>query len=137
MTHEYPRGLRGPVVQDVALGVIWLAFLGLVDVPGGVRALMLCANPIVFGWGLATLHFPAQVVIDEEGVRFARYGRAHRFAWKDVERVSVRRFLVRDRVLVRIEPSGGAWRGKYWILESIDGFDRAVRDLQRSKTAEV
>ena len=70
-------------------------------------------------------------MIDEEGIRFARYGRAHRFAWKDVERVSVRRFLVRDRVLVRIEPSGGAWRGKYWILESIDGFDRAVRDLQR------
>jgi hypothetical protein len=132
MTHEYPRGLRGPVAQDVMLGVLWLAFLGFVDAPPGVRALMLGAIPIVFGWGLVTLHFPAQVAIDEEGIRFARYGRAHRFAWKDVQRVSVRRFLVRDRVLVRIEPSGGAWRGRYWILESIDGFDRAVRDLQRS-----
>ena len=35
MTHEYPRGLRGPVAQDVALAVLWLAFLVLVHVPGG------------------------------------------------------------------------------------------------------
>jgi len=130
MTHEYPRGLRGPVAQDVALGVLWLAFLVLVDVPGGVRALMLGAIPIVFGWGMVTLHFPARLEIDDDGVRFARYGRTHRFAWKDVERVRVRRFLVKDRVLVRIEPSGGAWRGKYWILESIEGFDGAVGSLE-------
>jgi hypothetical protein len=129
MTHEYPRGLRGPVVADVALGAAWLVFLFLVDVPG-VRALMLCAIPIVLAWGLVTLHFPSRVEIDEEGAAFARYGREHRFAWRDVTRVRVRRFLVRDRVLVRVEPSS-AWSGRYWILDSIDGFEALLAELDR------
>jgi hypothetical protein len=130
MIHEYPRGLRGPIAQDAALAVLWLAFLTIVDLPAGVRALMLGAIPIVLAWGVVTLHFPARLEIDDDGVRFARYGRTHRFAWKDVERVRVRRFLVKDRVLVRLEPSGGAWRGKYWILESIEGFDGVVGRLE-------
>jgi hypothetical protein len=130
MTHEYPRGLRGPVVQDVALAIAWVVLFAFLELPRGARILLLCAIPIVFAWGLVTLHFPSRVEIDGEGVRFARYGRAHRFAWKDVERVRVRRFLVRDRVLVRIEPSGGAWRGRYWLLDSIDEFENVVRELE-------
>jgi hypothetical protein len=109
---------------------VWVAFLGLVDVPGGVRALMLGAIPIVLAWGVATLHFPSSVEMGDEGIAFARYGRVHRFAWKDVHRVKVRRFLVRDRVLVRIEPSGGAWRGRYWIVDSLGGFEGVVGELE-------
>jgi hypothetical protein len=30
---------------------------------------------------------------------------------------------------VRIEPSG-AWRGRYWLLDSISGFDDLVRRLE-------
>ena len=130
MTHEYPRGLRGPLMQDMALAAAWLLLLVVIDLPGGVRALMLGAIPIVLVWGAVTLHFPSRVAIDVDGVAFGRYGRAHRFAWKDVQRVRVRRFLVRDRVFVRIEPSGGTWRGRYWILDSIDGFDRALAELE-------
>ena len=133
MTHEYPRGLRGPMAQDLALGAAWLAFLFLVDVPG-VRPLMLGAIAIVLAWGLVTLHFPSRVEIDEEGAVFERYGREHRFAWKDVTRVRVRRFLVRDRILVRVEPSG-AWRGRYWILDSIGGFEGLVEELERASAA--
>ncbi len=130
MTHEYPRGLGAPAVQDAALVVAWAAFFSLVELPAGVRALFLAAIPVVLGWGIVTLHFPSRVEIDEEGVVFARYGRAHRFAWEDVERVRVRRFLVKDRVFVRIEPSGGAWRGRYWVGDGIAGFDRIVSELE-------
>jgi hypothetical protein len=129
MTHEYPPGLRGPAAQDAVLVVAWVAFLALVDVPVGVRGLMLAAIPIVLGWGAVTLHFPSRVEMDSEGVTFARYGRAHRFAWKDVRRVKVRRFLVRDRVLVRIEPSA-AWSGRYWIVDSMGDFEGVVRELE-------
>ena len=131
MTHAYPRGLRGAGAQDAVLVVAWVAFLFLPDVPAGVRALLLGAIPIVLVWGGVTLHFPSEVAIDEAGVTFARYGRAHRFAWKDVARVKVRRFLVKDRVLVRIEPTGGAWRGRYWLLDSMSEFEEAVRELER------
>ena len=41
----------------------------------------------------------------------------------------VRRFLVRDRVLVRIVPAR-PWRGRYWILDRIDRFDELVRALE-------
>jgi hypothetical protein len=55
----------------------------------------------------------------------------HRFAWREVRRVKVRRFLLRDRVLVTLEPSGGAWRGRYWLVDSLSEFDRVVHALEQ------
>jgi hypothetical protein len=131
MRCEYPRGLRGPALEDAVLALAWLALMGLVDLPAGVRATMLAAIPIVLLWGAVSLHFPSSVEIDDAGVEFARYGRVHRFEWRDVRRVRVRRFLLRDRVLVRIEPSGGAWRGRYWIVDSMTEFERVVHALEQ------
>jgi hypothetical protein len=131
MRCEYPRGLRGPVLEDAVLGLVWLALLVLVDLPPGVRATMLAAIPIVLLWGAVSLHFPSRVEVDDAGVAFARYGRVHRYAWSDVRRVRVRRFVLRDRVLVRIEPSGGAWRGRYWIVDSLPEFERLVQTLEQ------
>jgi hypothetical protein len=54
--------------------------------------------------------------------------------WRDVKRVHVRRFLVRDRILVRISPAP-TWRGRYWLLASIDGFDALVSELESRKTS--
>lgn len=132
MKREYPCGLRGPAREDALLIGTWLVFLVLVDVPAGVRLLMLAAIPIVLAWGAVSLHFPSRVEIDDKGVAFARYGRVHRFPWKDVRRVRVRRFVLRDRVLVTIEPSGGAWKGRYWIVDSLPGYGGVVDALSRA-----
>jgi hypothetical protein len=131
MRSEYPRGLRGPVLEDAVLGLVWLLLLVLVDLPSGVRATLLAGIPIVLLWGAVSLHFPSRVEVDDEGVEFARYGRVHRFAWRDVRRVRVRRFVLRDRVLVRLEPSGGTWRGRYWIVDSLPEFERVVQALEQ------
>jgi hypothetical protein len=128
MTHGYPRALRGPALHDAMLALAFLVFLVL-QRDGPFRTFMLLAIPAVLAWGAVTLHFPSRVEIDDGGLAFHHYRRVHRFAWKDVTRVRVRRFLVRDRVLVRIEPAS-AWRGKYWILDSIDGFDALVAALE-------
>ncbi len=128
MTYE-ARGLRGPGAQDAALAVAWVAALAFDSLPHTVRALFLGAIPIVLVWGVVTLHFPSRVETSDDGITFVRYGRAHRFAWRDV-RVRVRRFLVRDRLLVRLEPSGGAARGRYWITDAIDGFEALARELE-------
>jgi hypothetical protein len=130
MTYEYPRGLRGPIVSDVALVFAWSVFAAVDDVPAGVRRAMLVAIPVVLLWGLLTLHLPSRVVIDAEAVTFERYGRAHRYRWEDVRAIRVRRFLVRDRVLVRVDPSGGAWRGRYWLLDTMEGFRAAITALE-------
>ena len=128
MTYEYPGGLRSPARVDALLAVAWVVIAILGDIPA-LRAALLVAIPLVLAWGWATLHLPSRVDLDDAGVAFHRYGRVHRFAWKDVTRVRVRRFLVRDRVLVRIDPSG-AWRGRYWLLDSIVGFDELVKRLE-------
>jgi hypothetical protein len=133
MRCEYPRGLRGPALEDALLAFAWVALLVLVDLPAGVRASLLAAIPIVLAWGAVSLHFPSRVEIDDAGVAFARYGRVHRFEWRDVRRVRVRRFVLKDRVLVRIEPSGGAWRGRYWIVDSMQEFDRIVQVLEQKR----
>jgi hypothetical protein len=128
MTHVYPRALRGPLVQDGTLLLAW-AVAFFVQGPGGFRTFLLVAIPVVLAWGAATLHFPSRVLVDDDGIAFSRYGRVHRFAWADVVRVRVRRFVVRDRVLVRLEPTS-AWRGKYWIIDTIDGFEGLLATLE-------
>jgi hypothetical protein len=87
------------------------------------------AIPAAVAWSLVTLHVPSRVDIDGAGISFSAYGRAHSFAWSDIRRIRVRRFVVRDRVLVRIEPAG-LWRGRYWLMDSLQGFDALVRELE-------
>jgi hypothetical protein len=128
MTHAYPRGLRGPALHDVMLVFAWFVALFVIDV-AQVRLMLLVAIPLVLAWGIVTLHFPSRVAIDDAGVTFFHYGRAHRFAWSEVTRVRVRRFAMRDRVLVRIDPSD-ALRGRYWLLDSIRDFDTLVTALE-------
>ncbi len=127
MTHTYRHVLRGPAVHDAVLSVAWLVVF-LFGGAGGFRTFLLVGIPIVLVWGALTLHFPSRVELDDEGVAFVHYGRAHRFAWRDVARVHVRRFVVRDRVLVRIEPAS-AWRGRYWLLDSLEGFEPLMAAL--------
>jgi hypothetical protein len=111
----------------LVLALIVLLFTG----PRGPLSLVLAAGiPVVLGWGILTLHFPARVEMDGDEIAFFGYGRVHRFAWHDVERVRVRRFLVRDRVLVRISPAP-PFQGRYWLIDSIDGYDALVSALER------
>jgi hypothetical protein len=130
MEHRYPRKLfvASILLQDVLL---CLVFVGIVAVrPSGAFAHALAvAAPLVLAWGALTLHFPSKVVLSDLGVSFHRYGREHRFAWNEVQAVRVRRFLVRDRVLVRILPSP-PWQGRYWILDGIERFEELVRSLE-------
>ena len=83
----------------------------------------------VLAWGMATLHFPRRVTWDDAAITFSAHGRAHTFAWRDVAHVRVRRFLVRDRVLVRLLPSP-PWRGRYWLLANMEGYEALVAELE-------
>ncbi len=128
--HRYTgaRWLTAIALRDVVL----LAALGLAlgsRTHGTLGLLLGVAIPVVLAWGLLTLHYPSTVELDDEGITFRAYGRAHTFAWRSIERVRVRRFLVKDRVLVLLSPSP-PWRGRYWLLDSIDGFDELVRALE-------
>jgi len=128
--HVYPKvgWIRSPVAQDLALALALGAVLALR--PHGPLALALAAAiPATIAWSLLTLHLPSRVDVDHEGIVFSAYGREHRFAWRDVERIHVRRFMVRDRVLVRILPSS-LLRGRYWLIDSIEGYDGLVWTLE-------
>jgi hypothetical protein len=127
MTHAYSRALRSPLVHDTLLGAAWLVVF-FVEGSGPFRTFLLVSIPLVMAWGAMTLHFPSRVAVDETGIAFSRYGRVHRFLWTDVARLHVRRFVVQDRVLVRVEPAP-AWRGKYWILDSIEGWSALLAAL--------
>lgn len=118
--------------QDLYLAAALAAVLAIF--PEGRLALALAAAiPIVVAWSVLTLHRPSRVAADDDGIVFSAYGREHRFAWRDVERIHLRRFLLRDRVLVRILPSPPL-RGRYWLFDSMGGYDAAVKILeQRSR----
>ncbi len=115
------------LLQD---GIVLVA-LALAAWTGGPWGAALAIGAIAsLAWGLVTLHFPSRVEVTDDAIAFSAYGRTHVFAWCDVARVRVRRFLVRDRVLVRVVPAG-AWRGRYWITDGLDGYDALVAELER------
>ncbi|HEY3593477.1 MAG TPA: hypothetical protein VGL13_06375 [Polyangiaceae bacterium] len=116
------------VLVLVMAGLLWAG------PKGPLTTTLLAGIPIVLIWGILTLHFPARVEMDGEHIAFFGYGRVHRFAWSAIDRIRVRRFLVQDRVLVRITPAS-AFRGRYWLLNSIDGYESVVRALEeRART---
>jgi hypothetical protein len=117
-----------PYAEDAVLALAF-AVVAL-SLRGPFAAAMLLAIPAVFAWGMVTLHFPAEVRWDGERVAFSAYGRTHTFLWKDVARVDVRRFVVKDRVLVRLRPAS-AWRGRYWIQDGVPGYEGLVAELER------
>lgn len=131
MIFAYPRAryVLAVLAQDLLLSALLLAF-AIFRPSGAFAAPLAIAAAAVLAWGIFTLHFPSKVELTDVGVAFFGYGRVHRFRWSSVERVKVRRFLVRDRVLVRLGPSP-AWRGRYWIVDGIDGFDALVSELER------
>lgn len=135
MIFAYPRAryIAGVLGQDILLASL-LVVLVIVR-PSAAFALPLAiATGAVLAWGVFTLHFPSKVEVTGDGIAFFGYGRVHRFAWTTVDAVLVRRFLVKDRVLVRLRPSS-AFRGRYWIVDGIDGFDALVAELERRRPA--
>ena len=130
MTHSYPRrGRLALALQDVLLALVFAGLL--VERPHGPLGIaLLLAIPASLCWSLLTLHFPSSVDCTADAIAFHRYGRVHRFEWRGVERVRVRRFLVRDRVMVSLSPSP-TWRGRYWLKDSLDGFDALVAALEQ------
>jgi hypothetical protein len=120
-----PRAWLEDVVLLVALAVLFLFH------PVGALTLPLAsAIGVALLWGYATLHVPSRAEVTPEGVAFSRYGRTHAFAWREVQRVRVRRFVVKDRVFVRLSPSP-PWRGRYWLRDSLSGYDALVKDLEK------
>ena len=115
--------------QDVVLFFALAAILVFAP-PGPFTAALALAIPLVVGWGILTLHFPARVEADGEGIAFFGYGRVHRFAWSAIQRIRVRRFIVRDRVLVRISPAS-PWSGRYWLIDSLQNYQDVVRLLEK------
>jgi hypothetical protein len=129
LTFAYSRGRWiARVVAEDALLAVALAFAAA---RGGALGVVLGAAIVATAaWGIVTLHRPSRVDTDAEGISFSAYGRTHAFAWKDVRAIHVRRFVVRDRVLVRLSPAG-AWRGKYWLTDGLEGFDVLVKELEQ------
>ncbi len=129
MICAYDRGrfVTRVLLQDglVVLAVALAAWSG-----GPWGAALATGATAALAWGLVTLHFPSKVELTDDAIAFSAYGRRHVFAWGDVTRVRVRRFLVRDRVLVRLTPAG-TWRGRYWLTDGLGGYDALVAELER------
>src|SRR5687767_11768936 len=131
-TYSYPHRewLKRVFLEDAYL-VLAIPLIVLLHPPAPLATVLLVAIPLVVAFRIVTLHFPSRVTLDDAHLVFFAYGRTHRFAWSEIERVHVRRFLVRDRVLVRITPAP-PWRGRYWLTNGIDGYATLVAKLEDS-----
>jgi hypothetical protein len=129
MRHEYPPSRRAAaVITDLLLIGIAIA-IPLTRAAGSLSIVLSIAIPCVLAWGVITLHYPRVVDIDDHGIAFRAYGFVHRYEWSNV-RVHLRKFIVRDRVLVRLSPSP-PWRGRYWILDAFERYDALLAELEK------
>lgn len=126
MIHRAPR-LRtlGQDLVLVAMPAVALAASG-----GAAWTWLLAAAGLaVLAINALTLHFPHEVEVDAEGIHLRAYGREHAYAWRDVT-VRVRRFVVRDRVYVRIEDRARGLRRGYWLLASLGDHDALLAAVE-------
>jgi hypothetical protein len=132
MRHAYPRARRiASIATDLLLVAVAIG-IPLTRPAGSLTIILSIAVPCVLLWGAITLHYPRTIEVDAAGIAFGSYGLVHRYRWADVT-VHVRRFLVGDRVLVRLLPAP-PWRGRYWILDSIDDYPALIAELERRVT---
>ncbi len=118
------------LAPDAVLALAWIWLLLAHPVTGRLRLLLLVAIPLVVAYGLISLQYPSEVLLDEEAVTFRAWGRAHSYRWAEVAgTVRVRAFLVRDRVYVRIGPFH-PWRGRYWLTDRIERFPELVERIR-------
>lgn len=128
--YAYPRARDvAATATDLLLASVAIALLVTRSV-GPLWTALGVAIPLVLAWGVLTLHYPRAVVLDDDGIAFEGYRRAHRYEWRDVSAIRVRRFLTGDRVLVRLLPSP-PFRGRYWLLESMIGYRELLAELER------
>ena len=90
--------------------------------------LLAASGVCVVGFNVATLHFPREIATDHDGIRLRAYGREHHYAWRTC-RLRVRRFLVRDRVLLRVLDVETGRSHRYWLTTHLSDYDALVRDL--------
>ncbi len=129
MIHALGKSRRfAAVATDLLLAFVFVANLAT-RAQGPLSRVVMVAIPAILAWGVLTLHHPREVEIDDAALSFRAYGRTHRFPWSAIERLHIRRFLVRDRVLVRITPSP-PWRGRYWLLHGFDRWPELVAELE-------
>jgi hypothetical protein len=129
MRHAYPPARRVALIATDLLLLGIAIVVPLTRTAGSLALVLSIACPCMLAWGIVTLHYPRSVELDEQGITFGGYGRAHRYPWSAVQ-VHIRKFLVRDRVLVRVTPCP-PWRGRYWILDAIDGYSTLIAELEK------
>lgn len=134
MLHRYPPSRRAAAIAtDLLLLGIAIA-IPITRAAGSFSIVLSIAIPCVLAWGVVTLHYPRSIELDEQGITFGGYGRVHRYPWSAVQ-VHLRKFLVRDRVLVRLTPCP-PWRGRYWILDAIEGYEALVTQLEKKQISD-
>jgi hypothetical protein len=125
------RRARWRVVLSDAVLVALPVLLVLRGQGWGFGWLLALSGLFVWGINLLTLHFPHEVEITPGELVVRAYGRSRRYALGEVRPV-VRRFVVKDRALVRLRDAEGRSRGAHWFVSDVGDVDSMIEELQRS-----
>jgi len=90
--------------------------------------LLAATGLVVLAFNAITLHFRGEIALDEESILFRAYGREHAYSLRAC-RLRVRRFLVRDRVLLRVEEIESGKTHRYWLTAHLSDYDALLREL--------
>ncbi len=116
--YSYQRGyylvsILGPNIMMAGV-LAWAAYERLQGNAGMINQLILVAVPILLLSSLVAMNQPKRITDDGETIIFHGFFQKHDYHWSEITFLRIRRFIMTDRVYIRIG-NDRFWRGRYWL----------------------
>ncbi len=131
--YNYPTGyylvsILGPNILMVGV-LIW----GIYDRLSGDKSLLnqfvITFVPLLLLSSLAAMNQPHRITDDDEKITLYGFFQKHKYTWAEIEFLRIRRFIMTDRVLVRIGKER-VLGGRYWLdTDSLQGSSELLEKM--------
>lgn len=111
--HVYLVSNLGPNILLIGL-LIWGIVNRIQHPENWIPKLIIVVVPLLLFSAFVSLNQPSKITDDGKTITFYGYGRTHTYTWKKLNFLKIKKFMMSDKVLVRISEKNKS-RGRYWL----------------------
>lgn len=119
-TGYYLVSVLGPNIMMACL-LVWAIYSRVQGENGLLQQLVITIVPLLLISSLVAMNQPRLITDDGETLTFYGFFQKHEYKWSEVQNLRIRRFIMTDKVLVRIGKDR-LLAGRYWLdIDSLRG----------------
>ncbi|HWQ80182.1 MAG TPA: hypothetical protein VN381_15250 [Anaerovoracaceae bacterium] len=116
----YLVSVLGPNIMMVCL-LVWAVYGRVQGESGLLQQIVLTVVPLLLISSLIAMSQPRLITDDGETLTFYGFFQKHAYKWSEIRNLRIRRFIMSDKVLVRIGKDR-LLAGRYWLdTDSLEG----------------